>query len=82
MSDLCPLSYSHHTHTVARAHTHTHTHTHAQAQSAGNRGDDDSARNNERLSIGCSVGAVVFGVLGIIAIIGGIAGFYSYVLSF
>ena len=62
---LCIHSFLKHTHNT----THIYTHKHTQAQSAGNRGELDSARTNQKISIGCTVGAIVVEVLGVIIII-------------
>ncbi len=78
-----------HTHTHTHVHTHmhthtqtnTHTHTHTQASSMAHNGQTESAKSNERISIGCSITAIVFGVLGIVAIVGGYVAYYVIVVS-
>ncbi len=55
----------------------THHHSpHAQATSSARRGQLESAQSNEKISIGCSIAAIVFGVVGTLAIVGGVMAWY------
>ncbi|XP_064390756.1 cell death-inducing p53-target protein 1 homolog isoform X2 [Halichondria panicea] len=46
------------------------------ATSSARRGQLESAQSNEKISIGCSIAAIVFGVVGTLAIVGGVMAWY------
>ncbi|XP_064390753.1 cysteine-rich and transmembrane domain-containing protein 1-like isoform X3 [Halichondria panicea] len=53
------------------------------ANNASSRGEVERARSNEKISIGCSIFGVIFGVLGLVAIVGGVVAWYvTVVFSF